>query len=215
MNIILCIPGRTFSNRFLQSYTATMAHLIRKGYQVSLSNCYSSNVYYARAGCLGAHNLRGPKQKPFDGKVKYDYLVWIDSDIVWDPRQIDQLLTVHPVYSGLYLQEDNVSFTAVKDWDEEYFKKNGKFEFLTKDTFKNNKNPVAVDYVGMGFIALKYGVVEQIDYPWFRPITYNIGNTVDFCSEDVGFCHLLREKDIKILVDPKIIVGHEKMKVLV
>ena len=38
-------------------------------------------VNFARCKCLGANVLRGPKQIPWDGKLKYDYQLWIDSDI--------------------------------------------------------------------------------------------------------------------------------------
>ena len=41
-------------------------------------------VNFARCKCLGANVLRGPDQKPWDGKLEYDYQLWIDSDIVFN-----------------------------------------------------------------------------------------------------------------------------------
>ena len=35
--------------------------------------------------------LRGPNQKPWDGKLEYDYQLWIDSDIVFDTAKFWQL----------------------------------------------------------------------------------------------------------------------------
>ena len=48
-------------------------------------------VNFARCKCLGANVLRGPKQIPWDGKLKYDYQLWIDSDIVFDTNKFWQL----------------------------------------------------------------------------------------------------------------------------
>ena len=42
---------------------------------------------------LEPHFLRfRPKQTPFNGGVKYDWIVWIDSDIVWKAEQLTELL---------------------------------------------------------------------------------------------------------------------------
>ena len=48
-------------------------------------------VNFARCKCLGANVLRGPDQIPWDGKLKYDYQLWIDSDIVFDSNKFWQL----------------------------------------------------------------------------------------------------------------------------
>lgn len=63
---------------------------------------------------------------------------------------------------------------------------------------------------GMGFMLVKRGVFESLDYPWFRPIEKRIGTMVDFTMEDVAFCLTAKEKGYKILVDPRVRVGHEK-----
>ena len=49
-------------------------------------------VNFARCKCLGANVLRGPDQLPWDGKLKYDYQVWIDSDIVFNTEKFYQLV---------------------------------------------------------------------------------------------------------------------------
>ena len=48
-------------------------------------------VNFARCKVLGANVLRGPDQIPWDGKLKYDYQLWIDSDIVFDTNKFWQL----------------------------------------------------------------------------------------------------------------------------
>jgi hypothetical protein len=75
-----------------------------------------------------------------------------------------------------------------------------------------------VDYTGFGWILMKYGVFESLEYPWFRPYwsEYEIGNRVisDFSMEDVAFCKDIRTNGFDIWIDPMVIVGHEKMIIL-
>ena len=40
---------------------------------------------------MGANVLRGPDQIPWDGKLNYDYQLWIDSDIVFSTEKFWQL----------------------------------------------------------------------------------------------------------------------------
>jgi hypothetical protein len=35
-----------------------------------------------------------------------------------------------------------------------------------------------------------------------------------FAPEDTGFCQIIREKGFEVLIDPAVIVGHEKRTVL-
>jgi hypothetical protein len=58
---------------------------------IQISQDYSSMVNFARCKVLGANVLRGPNQKPWDGKLEYDYQLWIDSDIVFNTEKFWQL----------------------------------------------------------------------------------------------------------------------------
>ena len=49
-------------------------------------------VNFARCKCLEANVLRGPDQMPWDGKLNYDYQLWIDSDIVFNSEKFYQLI---------------------------------------------------------------------------------------------------------------------------
>ncbi len=71
-----------------------------------------------------------------------------------------------------------------------------------------------VEYNGMGFMLIKKGVFEKVEYPWFCQLKKQIGDLEDYCSEDVAFCHLARKAGFQIFIDPQLIVGHEKMRVL-
>ena len=77
-----------------------------------------------------------------------------------------------------------------------------------------------VEYTGFGWILVKKGVFESLEYPWFRPLWHTIhtkddGTEItDFSSEDVSWCKLVIEKGHKIWVDTTSVVGHEKMMIL-
>jgi len=161
--------------------------------------------------CLGGNTILGINQKPFNSKIEYDYILWIDSDIIFTPEQFEKLLANDKdIVSGLYRMENYTQFAAVKEWDEEYFKKNGGFQFLTDEDVKGKLLPFQVSYAGLGFTLVKKGVFESLEYPWFKPHFQKIGEAVDFSMEDVGFCLDAKEKGYEIWIDPTVIVGHQK-----
>ena len=92
--IVFCLPGRGCSFAFLKSFVQLCFDLVQNGMSIQISQDYSSMVNFARCKCLGANVLRGPGQIPWDGKLKYDYQLWIDSDIVFDSNKFWQLCDV-------------------------------------------------------------------------------------------------------------------------
>jgi GT2 family glycosyltransferase len=193
-----------------------MSACLHRGIDIILSQRYNSNVYYVRSQCLGANVLSGKNQKPFQGNVDYDYIMWIDSDQVFQPDQVFKLISHNKeITAGLYFMEGGKQYAAVKEWDEEYFKQHATFKFLEPMDILPNQSLMEVAYSGMGFMLVKRGVYEKIDYPWFEPQIINIGNKIiDFASEDVSFCLKAKSNGIKIYIDPSVIVGHEKTTVL-
>ncbi len=198
--------------------------LLKRNIEFIVSQQYSSVVHFARAGCLGGNVLNGREQKPFNGVIPYDYILWIDSDIVFRPEDVLTLLeSPHDVTGGLYMMEDQTHFPVVKTWDTEFFAKNGSFEFMTQDAIKAVKGGgtryMECEYMGMGFMLVKYGAIEKLTYPWFyrevQEITTIDGKVVcDMPSEDVAFCKNLKAAGVKLMVDINVRVGHEKNLVI-
>lgn len=211
LRIIFCLPGPSFSHNFLMSWTELLREVFVKGHTPYISCQQDSVVYYVRNKCLGGDVLRGKDQKPFNGQIAYDYMMWLDSDMVFQAKDFFKLLSWNKnIVSGMYKSKGGQVFTTVEKWDEEYFKKTGSFQFMTDKDIKGKKDLIDVAYTGFGFILFKYGVFEALEYPWFQPIFHTIGNARDFSSEDVSICRLLKEKNYKIYVDPTVRVGHEK-----
>lgn len=219
MKIIFCLPGRQFSGLFLQSWTELVYACLSNGIQPIMSQHYSPLLYYVRNMCLGGDNIQGIEQKPFQGKVDYDYMMWIDSDIVFTPDQFFKLLDANKdIVSGLYKMHDNYHYATVEKWDHDHFAKYGSYEFLNENSVKQKKGLLPVAYTGFGWMLIKRGVFESLEYPWFQPTWKEYereGKKIrEFTMEDVAFCDMIKDKGYTIWIDPEIIVGHEKMMVL-
>jgi hypothetical protein len=209
--IVFCFPGLQFSGDFLRCWTATMHYLLTEKIRFVMSTEYSSVVHLARAKCLSCNVLNGQQQKIFNG-INYTHIMWIDSDIVWHPEQIGELLLRDvDVVSGLY-SHNGEQFIAYKNINDiQYFKEHGHFECLTLKDIENVNDLIEVSYSGMGFMMVKKGVFESLAYPYFTSEVIHLGNDLtDIISEDTSFCMKIKEKDFKIFVDPLVEVGHEK-----
>lgn len=219
MKIVFCLPGPQFSGNFLSCWSELLVYCVSKGIQIGISQKYSCNIYYVRNMCLGGDVSRGKDQDPFDGKVAYDYIMWIDSDQIFTPQQFQKLLDrAEDIVAGIYKMSDNTHYAVCENWNEEFFKEHGHFKFLTPNDSSelelNSKGLAEVSYVGMGFMLVKKGVFESLEYPWFRPEFKKIGGAEDFTMEDVSFCLRAQRNRFKVYIDPSIIVGHEKTIVL-
>ena len=216
MKVIIALPGRDFSNKFLQSWSETLVYLVRHGYEVSMVNEYSSFVPFSRMKPLGLDVLRGKDQNPFDGRVDYDVWMTIDSDMVFTPAQVEQLLQdckqKHPVVSGLYKMVDMKHFAAVEHWDMDHFLRHGTFQFMTSSDVRERYQKVS--YNGMGFFACRRGGIESLKYPYFHYGLQKFGNLVDMCSEDVAFCKNLQDAGYDVVVNTDLVIGHEKSLVI-
>jgi hypothetical protein len=215
MKIIFCMPGRSYSREFLLSWSDLLMQANGKGHQVMISQQYSSVVHFARAKCLGGDVLKGPDQKPFQGQVEYDAMMWIDSDIVFKPDDFFKMLeSPHDVTAGLYMMEDLQHFAAVRDWNEDMFVKSGTFKFLRPDDVQGAAEYMPVAYAGMGWMLIKKGVVEDIKYPWFWSDLQKVGGLTDMNSEDVAFCRALNAAGHQVHVDTTVRVGHQKLMII-
>ena len=134
--IVFCLPGRGTSYIFLKAFVQMCFDMVQNGMSIQISQDYSSMVNFARCKCLGANVLRGPDQLPWDGKLEYDYQLWIDSDIVFTTEKFWQLCDLAlpaedsereeaEICGGWYATEDGMT-TSVAHWlEEDDFRKNG------------------------------------------------------------------------------------------
>ena len=233
--IVFCLPGRGVSYTYLKNFVQLCFDLVQNGCSIQISQDYSSMVNFARCKCLGANVLRGPKQKPWDGKLKYDYQLWIDSDIVFDSTKFWQLCDMaipadavnedgsvdeskkRAICAGWYCTEDGKT-TSVAHWlEEDDFRSNGGvMNHETIESISKRRKPFTVDYTGFGWLLIENGVFESLEYPWFAPKmqVFESGEVQDMCGEDVSFCLDAKEAGFEIWCDPRVRVGHEKTRII-
>jgi len=222
--VVIAIPGDNFSSKFLISWTSTLNVLWEsQKYDLIVSPGVSSYVTFARMQTLGLDVLRGVQQKPFNN-LEFDVWVTIDSDIIFTPQQLIDLIEsteLHPVVSGMYRMSNLTNFAIVKEWNTDYFLKNGSFEFLTPEYVEKWKQETGlkfmpVNYTGLGFFAMKRDVLKKMTYPYFNSDLQEIINEEglilrDICSEDVAFCKNIQKTGVSIVVNTDIRVGHHKL----
>ena len=181
-SIVFCLPGRGVSYIFLKNFVQLCFDMVQNGMSIQISQDYSSMVNFARCKCLGANVLRGPDQLPWDGKLKYDYQLWIDSDIVFDTGKFWQLCDMavpaegqgeeKQIVSGWYCTEDGKTTSCAHWLEEDDFRKNGGvMNHETIESIGKRRKPFTVDYIGFGWVMIKNGVFEheQMKYKLFAP----------------------------------------------
>jgi hypothetical protein len=131
--------------------------------------------------------------------------------MVWRGDDVLRLLAHgKPIVSGAYPMANPNEFPIVESLDYDRLLEQGTFGFMTREDMDARVDPFPVSYVGFGFMAIARGVVERMEYPWFRPRWVDRDPFLEFTAEDVGFCWAAQELGETILVDPTIRVGHQK-----
>jgi len=207
VKVVFCIPGNSFSNKFLKCWTNLIRELHKRDIEYELLSQYIPNVYQVRSLLLGADRKFGQYQTPWQGKRDYDYIMWIDSDQVFEPNDFFKLLEHDKdIVSGLYLRKPQGD--TLNDIPIEFacFNEDGKRLYTNEVNGELRK----VWSNGMGWMLIKKGVFEKIEYPWFGPIIEGLG----FHGEDVSFQLRARDSGFESYVDTSVIVGHEKEVVL-
>lgn len=224
--VVICLPGYTYSYRFVENLVRLENHLRECGLIATLSQGYSPEIHQIRAQVAGGHHSNGLYQRPFTNQLVYDYLLWIDSDIDFMPSDFDSLITMNvDVATGWYYQANGLPVAG-------YFVKR-EFPYPETDSpplplygidyiysFRNDTDivtktePYRIDWCGMGWMLIRKGVMERLKFPWFAPkiIRYNRSEDYEVLSEDLSFALNLRDAGIDMWVNPLIRVGHEKVR---
>jgi|TARA_B110000259_G_C14016571_1_gene401540 hypothetical protein len=210
--IIFCISGDTFSSRFLLHWSELLLQCIINNYRPILCQEHDNNLFISRNKCLGANILEDNKEQlPFQGNIKYDYLVWINPKVTYTFNDLKKLLdSQYEVTSGVYIYNGaNNTTNVVQKFDYEFYKKNGTFNFENYDNLINldriDNRYFEADFVDIGLLCMKYGVAEKIKYPWFD---YCNDEPVNLFTDSYSYCKKLKAQNIKIMVDTNIKLQH-------
>ena len=197
-----------FHSEYVASLVKTTCWLTEQGLRYTFLNKYSSFVPSAReltATNTYVHNWQ--TREVGSGEFTYDKIFWIDSDIEWTPEDFEKLWKSElDIVSGLYQTNPNGTVAVHFPDHEGRPTKVNKVEFLLHD------EPVEVGGVGFGFVAMKQGVFETMERPWFL-INRVKWDDVDFYTnvgEDYSWCANAQRAGYKIWVDPQVKVLHHK-----
>lgn len=223
--VVFCLPGKEFSQGFFNSWTKLLYFLyVNPILDIHIVNYYLSNIAQCRNTILGGKKTSGKYQVLFENEWNYDYIFWIDTDIVFEPQDVARILvklSSNPdvqVLSGLYPMANNQP-VAIKDFSIDHLKEHEVYEHydmdeLLQESVKNEDGLVKVKCPGMGFVAFKKNVFEKIQYPWFENTKIESPHFVDYDFEDVSLFKKLENKNVEVYIDMETIVGHDKVSTI-
>jgi hypothetical protein len=207
-DVLIATPAPNFHPQFVESLVDTIRWLQSEGKTYKFLTKQSSFIPSGRElTALDQYENDWETREVGAGKYTYGKIFWIDSDISWDIEMFQKILESDlDIVGGLYQSNPNGQVAcAIAD-------SNGRPTLVRETDFFMQYDPVEVFGLGFGFIAMKQGVFENCDRPWFRiqgvvwdnlPFECNVG-------EDYSWCMNARKNGFKVMVDPTVRVRHHK-----
>lgn len=210
-NVLIATPGQSMTSGYVKSLMETANVLNNKNISFKFLNAYSSLVHNARELTISGGTLNVDDNGPLGGSVTYDKVFWIDSDIEWTP---DQFLKLYEsdldIVSGAYILADgNLTTVHTKEY----------LMGIPKDIVKKLRGVIKVQSVGFGFVAIKNGVFEKLERPWFGHYSQFMENSNGqkipiSLGEDVSWCIRAANAGFDINFDTSVLVNHIKTQII-
>lgn len=205
VDVVIATPGHSMMSVYVKSLIGLLTKLSTEGITWAWSSEYSSHVADAREMTLNGDNHNSvTEQRPFKGEISYDKILWIDSDISFDPDDAIKLIkSDKDIVTGAYLLSSGEVTVYPKMLDAGYH----------YEQVKEMKDLTKVEGCGFGFLAVKQGVFESLTRPWFQStlITDKNGFTFPVMGEDLSWCKRVTDLGYEIWFDPTVRVTHHKM----
>jgi GT2 family glycosyltransferase len=207
VDVVILTPGHSMTAPYVKSLLATGEMFRQKGITWAWSSEYSSHVGDAREITLSGTRTNNPfNNLPFEGNLKYKKLMWIDSDISWEPEDVLKLYeSDKDIVSGVYLFENGTTSSFKKFLGD----------FYNYSEVLEMKEPIEIEGCGFGFLCITSGIFESMSRPWFQSINTTVRfdekeMTFPIMGEDVSWCARAIELGYKIWMDPSVLVNHHK-----
>ena len=223
--VVFCLKGDSFTQGFFLSWTKLMLFMNEnKLFNVRVMNYSCSNAFDARNTLLGGKRGKGKIQSVFEDDIVYDFIFFMDTNINFQPIDVVSILAKLAkidevdLISGIY--PNNQGKPNVLEFDSlEYLRENGSYKFADLSTIlqtgdMSSLNIVSVPSVGLGFMGIKRGVFEKLSYPWFEPFVLEDDDVYDLDDDEVSFCKKLKDSNISIYVDSKVILSKDNVQSL-
>ena len=139
-------------------------------------------------------------------KTEYEWLVWVDSDVVISPEKFKLLWDnknkdTHPVVTGVYFTTDNPEEPLMVPMPTVYsFANDGKGNFGLARVHPLPENKlIKVDAAGMGFIIMHRSIVPKIrEIAPDGQVFMEMGRGSKFIGEDIFFFALCDKAEIPV-----------------
>jgi hypothetical protein len=208
-SVVIATPGKELHQGYVSSLVETLKWLTEQGLTYKWLNKSGSLVSTTRElTALDSYTPDWETREIGRGKFTYDKIFWIDSDIGWDIEQFQKLWQSDlDIVGGMYQTAPDGRVAVAKfDFD-------GMPTVVREQDFiLEERRYVEVFGLGFGFIAMKSGVFEKCDRPWFLmerirwphlEFDLNVG-------EDYSFCVNARRNGFKVYLDSEVKVKHHK-----
>lgn len=207
-NVVIATPAGSIKPAYVRSLVDSIKWLTAEGLSYHFVTQYSSFVPSARENTATDSFGADWEAKDFGaGKFTYDWILWVDSDISWKPKDIGTLITSDKeIVAGMMAVGRDGRIGAMR------LNKEGHPVSLNAVDFLVAGEPEEVDGVSFGFLAVKAGVFEKMSRPWFRIVETSISGAdypVMF-GEDYSWCRSAVEVGFKIWLHPLVRVEHHK-----
>jgi hypothetical protein len=213
-NVVFATPGKGMLPGYVRSLLKTVKILENENLSWNYMTEYSSLVSHAREKTIGGTGSQDPSNThPGHGEFTYDKIMWIDSDISWEPIDFFRLYNSDKqIISGCYQIEDNTATVYMEPLGP---------AMPAKELIKLDK-PFKTFGVGFGFLCVKSGVFENMKRPWFSQEEIEVKNKdtgeieykFPLMGEDLSWCNKVQKMGMDIWVDPLVRVHHHKQIIL-
>jgi hypothetical protein len=171
-----------------------------------LRKTYNTKLMFFRSPLVS--NGRNAIAETFLTK-KFDYLMFIDSDIIFPPYAIGQLIKQDKdVIGGMYFEKGESHRPVVYELN-----KRDRFEALTKFP----KEPFKCDGIGAGFLLVKFKVLdsfsEEVCARLGKPFNMRQRAEGGEEGEDLAACRRFKELGFEIWCDPTFKLGHVGLEI--
>lgn len=191
-NVVIATPGLFINASYVLSLSKTLSALSKRGMTWKFITHSGPNIY----------QLRNVIHRDIvENDIFYDKVFWIDSDISWKEEDFLKLLdSEKDIVSAAYMLNNGelsaIDFNGLK---------------YTPEKIKDEKKLIQISANGMGFMAMKYGILERMDSPFLDNIIKKRGFDLNYIyGEDVLFCMEAQKRGFDVWLDPTVRVDHHK-----
>lgn len=209
-NIVFATPANSFTPGYLRSLLITIDAFYSEGITWNFLSQGGSLVSMARECTVAGYDVNNVEMNELcSGTFTYDMIMWIDSDIEWQPSDVMRLYNSNKqIISGCYLMENR----HVPIYQQP------RGGMMPETLLNDYSSPFKIAGCGFGFLGVKSGVFEKMPRPWFGPVAVpdfdeKTGEKKEdfiLVGEDLSWCTKAINSGFDIWVDPNVRVIHQK-----